>query len=106
MVYCQYTTAKGYVQALRVASCIRTALSRGILAIYHTPPDLIAQLANACHMIGSFSQALQLRSRLKEDRHTSGSLLNSEVLNDVRRTVDIDFSSANKMSRPNEQQKH
>ena len=42
VVYGQYTTAKDCVQALRAASCIRTALSRGILSIYHTPSGLIA----------------------------------------------------------------
>ena len=34
MINGQYTTAKGCVQALRVVSCIRTALSCGTLAIY------------------------------------------------------------------------
>ena len=42
VIYGQFTTAKGGVQALGVASCLRTALSRGILAIYHTPSGLIA----------------------------------------------------------------
>jgi hypothetical protein len=37
VVYGQYTTAKGCVQALCVASRKRTALSHGILAIYHEP---------------------------------------------------------------------
>ena len=43
VVYCQYTTAKGCIQALLIASCIRTALSRAIFAIYHTPSGLIVQ---------------------------------------------------------------
>jgi hypothetical protein len=42
VIYGQYTMATGCIQALRVASCVRTALSRGILAIYHTPSCLIA----------------------------------------------------------------
>ena len=42
VVYGQYNTAKGCIQALRVAPCIITVLSRGILAIYHTPSGLIA----------------------------------------------------------------
>jgi hypothetical protein len=42
VVYGQYTTAKCCIQALRVASCLRTALSRDILAIYHTSSCLIA----------------------------------------------------------------
>jgi hypothetical protein len=42
VVYGQYTTAKGCVQALRIALCVRIALSRGILAIYHTNSCLIA----------------------------------------------------------------
>ena len=41
LVYGQYTMAKGCIQALRVASCLRTALSRGISAIYHTTLGLI-----------------------------------------------------------------
>ena len=42
VVYCQYTTAKGCIQALRVASCVKTDCNRGILSIYHTPLGLIA----------------------------------------------------------------
>ena len=34
-LYGQYTTAKGCVKALHAALCIRTALSCGILALYH-----------------------------------------------------------------------
>jgi hypothetical protein len=34
--------AKGCIQALHVASGLRTVLSRGILAIYHNPLGLIA----------------------------------------------------------------
>ena len=41
VVYCQKTTAKGSIQ-VQVASYLRTALSHGILAIYHTPSGLIA----------------------------------------------------------------
>ena len=37
VVYGQYTTAKGCIQALLVESCIRTALSRDKLTIYYTP---------------------------------------------------------------------
>jgi hypothetical protein len=44
VVYGQYTMAKGCVQALCVASWMRTAHSRGILTIYHTPPGLIAEV--------------------------------------------------------------
>ena len=42
VVYGQYTAATVCIQTLRVVSCIRTALSRGILAICHTPSGLIA----------------------------------------------------------------
>jgi hypothetical protein len=42
LIYGQYTAAKGCVQSLRVALCIWTAFSRGILPIYHTPLGLIA----------------------------------------------------------------
>jgi hypothetical protein len=38
VIYGQYTTAKGSVQAVHV----RTALSHGTLAIYHTPSGHIA----------------------------------------------------------------
>jgi hypothetical protein len=49
------------------------------------------------HVIGSFSQATQMRA----------SLSNSKVhVEDIGRTVHIYFLSGNKMSRPNEQQKH
>jgi hypothetical protein len=42
VVYGQYTTAKGCYDALRNTECMDTALSRGILTIYHTPSGLIA----------------------------------------------------------------
>ena len=42
VVYGQYTMAMGCIQALRVWLCLRTALSRGIFAIYHTRSGLIA----------------------------------------------------------------
>ena len=42
VIYGQYTKAKCFVQALRIASCIRTALSCVILAIYDTFSGLIA----------------------------------------------------------------
>ena len=38
VIYGHYTKPKGCVQALCNVSCPRTALSRGILAIYTTPP--------------------------------------------------------------------
>jgi hypothetical protein len=59
-----------------------------------------------CHVIGSLSQATS------EDRHiwdatAHMSLSNSEVhIEHIGKTVHIYFSSANEMSRPNEQQNH
>ena len=44
MIYWQYATAKGCILALCIASCLRTALSCNILAIYHTSTGLIALL--------------------------------------------------------------
>ena len=42
VLYGQNTTAKGCVQALRIASCLRTGLSCAIFAIYYTSSVLIA----------------------------------------------------------------
>ena len=46
--YVQYTTAKDCIQALCIVRYIRTALSHGIWAIYHTLSCLIPKLYNSC----------------------------------------------------------
>jgi hypothetical protein len=48
VIYGQYTTAKGCIKALCVASCLRTALYRGILAIYPTPRALLLKSTSWC----------------------------------------------------------
>ena len=42
VLYGQYTTASGCIQAFLFALRVRTALSRGILAVYHNSSGLIA----------------------------------------------------------------
>ena len=61
VVYGQYSAAKGCLQTLRVASYIRTALSRGILAIYHTPHTMPYCL-KICHLADSFIQITVIRA--------------------------------------------
>uniref|UniRef100_A0A674CS01 Laminin subunit alpha-4-like n=1 Tax=Salmo trutta TaxID=8032 RepID=A0A674CS01_SALTR len=53
VAYGLYTTAKGCIQALHIASCLRTALSRGILAIYHTPLFNLNQTIIGNHLASS-----------------------------------------------------
>jgi hypothetical protein len=58
MIHGQYATDKGCMrmQTLRVVSWLRTALSRGILAIYHTSSGLIDYSAHsACVSNGTLS---------------------------------------------------
>jgi hypothetical protein len=44
VVFGQYTTAKGCSYARHKAECLDTALSRGILAIYHNPPRCLTAI--------------------------------------------------------------
>jgi hypothetical protein len=46
VVYGQYTTAKGCSYARRNVECLDTAISRGILAIYHKPPRCLIAIIN------------------------------------------------------------